>query len=96
MTYKKKENCIEEQMEGCLIVYDSETDMTHIFNETATCLWKKMTHNSFELNLLVNEFISELNKDQSLNLDEIYSDCLECVEKMHKQGLLFKIDSEEN
>ena len=94
MIYKKKENFIEEQTEGCLIIYDLETDMTHIFNETATYLWKKMTNSGFELDVLINEFIAEFNDIQNLNLDEVYSDCLECIEKIYKQGLLIKIDDE--
>lgn len=94
MIYKKKEKCIEERTDGCLIVYDSEADMTHIFNETATWLWEKMTEDGFELNSLVNEFIAVLNDAQNLDLNEVYSDCLECIQTMYKQGLLLKLSDD--
>ncbi len=94
MIYKKNEKCIEERTDGCIIVYDSEADMTHIFNETATWLWEKMTEDGFELNSLISEFIAALKDAQNIDLNEVYSDCLECIQTMHKQGLLLKISDD--
>lgn len=94
MICRKKQKCIQERADSCLVVYDPETDMTHIFNETATWLWENMPEDDFESSALVNELIKILNNAQDLDLNEVHSDCFDCIQTMHKQGLLVIVSDE--
>lgn len=92
--YIKNANMIEEKADGYTIIYNPETEKTHILNETATYMWDRM-EGLFTLDDIISLFISCLEDIESLDLDTVHRDCEESFEQMESNGLISKLIYEE-
>lgn len=87
-TYIKKQNCIEEESDDLVVLFDQDTEMTHILNETASYIWENLMNEPFDFEEVINKFISVLDTDEDLNLDNVRDECAQYLSKMEDVGLI--------
>lgn len=92
--YIKNVNIIEEKADGYTVIYDPDTEKTHILNETAAYIWDIM-EGTFVLDDIISLLISCLEDTESLDLEVVHMECRESLACMENNGLILKLKNKE-
>lgn len=87
-TYIKTQSCIEEESDNLVVLFNQDTEMTHILNETASYMWENLMNEPFNFEDVINKFISLLDADEDLNLENVHDECVQYLKKMEDAGLI--------
>ena len=87
----RNSNLIIDEVEDEVIVFNEETQNTHILNEVAGYLWKNA--DNITVAQLIDKLYSDISSDELkiYSKDEITNDCIAFVQEMINQGLLYII-----
>ena len=87
LRYKKKKGVSSQKLGQDLMLYDSESDKVHVFNETGAIIWElldgKNTMGKIE-EILAQSFDDASPQDISKDIEEI-------LRKLEKEGLVIPV-----
>ena len=89
MRYIKNPECICEQIEDGIILFNESTEDTIILNQTASYLYEHCQLGSTEA--IIQSFISALNHVEDLEVVE--KECKECINQMVRAGILLEVNN---